>query len=270
MSTFLLYMILQWNMQIMGTRLETKHINNIGRSQYSPSEALELLGCSALSPDPPGLLLPLSQAEKESRNNLLSHRSQNLVATGWIITLILINSKNGLLEGKKMGYWYLRYYCVGWHYVFYFFGPGIYKTKPLTLQGDERAIFRFELIAICLNLLFTPQNCKKQQPKWHIKGIVHPKIFNPIWLFISDRTKNNDHIFAYNESKWGSRLSSSEQKAVNITCVIFIHSLFGRVVSTVNISSFILSKEERNLYRTGITQAWVKQWCISHETQKRY
>lgn len=100
MSTFPMYMILQWNMQIIGTRLETKHIYNIGRSQYSPSEALELLGCSALSPDPPGLLLPLSQAEKESRNNLLSHRSQNLGATDRIMTLILIKSKNGLL-GKK-------------------------------------------------------------------------------------------------------------------------------------------------------------------------
>lgn len=52
------------NMQIIGTRLEAKQIYNIHRSQYSLSEALELLGCSDLSPDPPGLLLPLSQAEK--------------------------------------------------------------------------------------------------------------------------------------------------------------------------------------------------------------
>lgn len=79
---FPLYMVSQCNMQIIGTRLDTKQIYNIHRSQYSPSEALELLGCSDLSPDPPGLLLPLSQAEKESRNNLLSQRSQNFGATG--------------------------------------------------------------------------------------------------------------------------------------------------------------------------------------------
>lgn len=81
-------MVSQCNMQIIGTHLETKQISNIHRSQYSLSEALELLGCSDLSPDPPGLLLPLNQAEKESRNNLLSQRSQNLGATGWIMTLI--------------------------------------------------------------------------------------------------------------------------------------------------------------------------------------
>lgn len=154
-------MVSQCNMQIIGTRLETKQIYNIHRSQYSLSEALELLGCSDLSPDPPGLLLPLSQGGKESRNNLLSQRSQNLGATGWIMTLICIYKKN------KMRCWHLRYNCVGWHYVFYFFGPGIYKTKPLTLQGDERAIFCFELIAVGLNLLFIPQHCEKRRPKWH-------------------------------------------------------------------------------------------------------
>lgn len=165
-----------------------------------------------------------------------------------------------------MGCWYLRYYCVGWHYVFYFFGPGIYKTKPLTLQGDERAIFRFELIAICLDLLFTPQHCKKQQPKLHIKGIVHPKItfltfthktshFNPIWLFISDRTKNNDHIFAYNESKWGSRLSSSDQKAVNITCVILINSFIVWKSGQYSQHFFFYFIQRRK--KLGITQVWV-------------
>lgn len=43
-------------------------------------------------------------------------------------------------------------------YVFHFFGPGIHKTKPLTLQSDERATFCFKLIAVCLYFVFTPQH----------------------------------------------------------------------------------------------------------------
>lgn len=56
---------------------------------------------------------------------------------------------------------YSRYNSVSWHYVFYLFGPGIYKTKPLTLQCDKRAVLCFELIAVCLYFLFTSKHCGK-------------------------------------------------------------------------------------------------------------
>lgn len=37
------------------------------------------------------------------------------------------------LRGAKDGDLYLKYDCIGRHYVFYFFGPGIYETKHPTL-----------------------------------------------------------------------------------------------------------------------------------------
>lgn len=58
---------------------------------------------------------------------------------------------------------YSRYDCVGWHYILYFFGPRVDKTKPLTLQGDKRAVFCFELVAVCLYFFFTPQHCGDRQ-----------------------------------------------------------------------------------------------------------
>ena len=61
-------------------------------------------------------------------------------------------------EKESDGSIYSRYDCISWHYVFYFFGPGIYKTKPLTLQSDKRATFCFELITVCVDFLFTPQH----------------------------------------------------------------------------------------------------------------
>lgn len=66
---------------------------------------------------------------------------------------------------------YSRYNCISWHYVFYFFGPGIYKTKPLTLQSDERAMFCFELITVCLYFLFTPQHCGRKTVRGRLRGL---------------------------------------------------------------------------------------------------
>lgn len=109
-----------------------------------PSEVLELLDCSDLFPD-----------------RLV--RLWSCLVIGWekrwssdVYTLI-----SGTKIVMKCSDWnvHSRYDCISWHYVFYFFGPGIYKTKPLTLQSHKRAIFCFELVAVCLNFLFTPQHC---------------------------------------------------------------------------------------------------------------
>lgn len=64
---------------------------------------------------------------------------------------------------KRASSEYSRYYRVRWHNVFYFFGPRIDKTKPLTLQGDKGAVFCFELVAVCLYFFFTSQHCGEKQ-----------------------------------------------------------------------------------------------------------
>lgn len=64
-----IYMVVGLSHKITNLRYTPRNTTYL---QRSPSEALELLGCSALSPDPPGLLLPLSQLGKQSENNLLS------------------------------------------------------------------------------------------------------------------------------------------------------------------------------------------------------
>lgn len=104
-----------------------------------------------------------------------------------VLYIIHVNRTEGRYLSNAQKEWsiYSRYDCISWHYVFYFFGPGIYKTKPMTLQGNKRAIFCFELVAVCLYFLFTPQHCGRQtvrmsETNQHLEN-THTIILNPLW-----------------------------------------------------------------------------------------
>ena len=58
-------------------------------------------------------------------------------------------------------YHYLRHNPVWRHDKLNFFRPWVCETKPLTLEGNIGAVFRFELVALRLNLLFASKNCQE-------------------------------------------------------------------------------------------------------------
>jgi len=43
----------------------------------------------------------------------------------------------------------------------HFFGPWVGEAAPLTLEGNVGAVFRFELVALRLDLLFASKNCEE-------------------------------------------------------------------------------------------------------------
>lgn len=48
---------------------------------------------------------------------------------------------------------YLPDDSVGGDNVLHLFGPRVHKTEPATPQRDKGAIFYFELVAVCIDLL---------------------------------------------------------------------------------------------------------------------
>lgn len=125
-----------------------------------PSDVLELLERSDLFPDRLDRLL-----------SCLVKGGENRWSSVWWWTAcpsqVLRHLGNAQIDWSM----YSRYNGVSWHYVFYFFGPGIYKTKPLTSQSDKRAVFRFELVAVCLYFLFTPQHCGRKIVRGWVRGL---------------------------------------------------------------------------------------------------
>lgn len=64
---------------------------------------------------------------------------------------------------------YLRDNPVQRHDKLNFFGPWVRETKPLTLEWNVDAVFRFELVARCLDLLFASKGCQEIGHECHHK-----------------------------------------------------------------------------------------------------
>lgn len=127
------------NNTAMQTNFETNHFETLTDLQKSCSTAqtCHLVGC-------PGCCRFFTQRTETDRWGSASHSERESLQ-------------------KRDSSEYSRYDRVRWHNVFYFFGPRIDKTKPLTLQGDKGAVFCFELVAVCLYFFFTPQHCGEKQ-----------------------------------------------------------------------------------------------------------
>lgn len=147
---------------------------------FLPSNSLELLGCSASvwpgplcgeGTDNKSLYIPcmMSLVQRRGLSNnsyILGPKWDNF---DW--NCVLIQSR--LLNWMYFTEYHYRLFnpqsrpnvkrhlqnSVCWHNKLNFFGPRVYKTKPLTLKHDEGAMFCFELVASGLNLLFTAENC---------------------------------------------------------------------------------------------------------------
>lgn len=102
------------------------------------------------------VILPFAKRAREREREALIHFSNS------------VQRNPGQAQRERSVY--SRYNCVSRHNVFYFFGPGIYKTKPLALQSDKRAVFCFELVAVCLYFLFTAQHWGGRNTRGWVTG----------------------------------------------------------------------------------------------------